>query len=331
MPLPRTATPAGSDRRHGSPSILSDLSGVDPDGPRSYGQLRRPWLRLAVPHPGQRPVPQAVRGADHLPPALRGGAVDRLARRRSSIRKLPRRTPSRSREPRSSAAGTSRPSRQHRRRAGRRAWPPTSTARPDARSPVERLIREQLRIMEQQLELMQVERADRRDGSPAPATALGHRGAARPPRPPAPARPTGHYLATRDQGTPAHRAPRPDRAPAGGHRRARAPLRRPHPGIEASRPAVAAPTRRQPDDRRVRQGVEGARLPDRLASARTARGSGTSTATSTSTRRSGFGTNLFGHSPDFVVDRGPRAARSRLRGRRPERPAGRGRGDGVRA
>ena len=63
-------------------------AGLDPErperhravGPRPVGELRRPRLRLAVPHPGERAVPQAVRRAHHVPSAIRGGSLDRLAR-----------------------------------------------------------------------------------------------------------------------------------------------------------------------------------------------------------------------------------------------------------
>ena len=60
-------------------SILSDLSGIDAVLPRRNGELRGARVRLAVPHAGECPVPEAVRRADHLPPAVRGGAVHRYA------------------------------------------------------------------------------------------------------------------------------------------------------------------------------------------------------------------------------------------------------------
>ena len=208
-PMPRDGLAAGPDRRPAG-RILSELSGIDPAALDPDGELRRPRLRLAVPHPGERPVPQAVRGADHVPPALRGGAVDRLARRRSS-------TPSSHRTH----------SRVPNAKARRRAWRSQPTRHDMAAAEAGSVgvgadvdgtshladgaaHPRAARIMEQQLDcsMSQARLArHRRDGRPRRRC---HR--PRPPRPPRPRRrprPTGHYLATRDQGTAARRATAP--------------------------------------------------------------------------------------------------------------------------
>ena len=183
-------------------------------------------------------------------------------------------------------------------------------------SPVERLIREQLRIMEQQLELMRGGDRARISAAAAPATpqaatpqAATPQAAAPTPSEPveasaatavplaagpaepqpaaaAPAVPTkGHYLATRDQG---HRPG--SRVLTDGQQAAIAALVRRAdartPGSKQLAQQWRAATRRQPRDRRVRSSVEGARLPDRRAALERIADSGTSTATSTSTRPS---------------------------------------------
>ena len=170
-------------------------------------------------------------------------------------------------------------------------------------SAVERLIREQLRIMEQQLELMRrsarcrgpdleprqrARRRRRRDRATGHPGARAFRGrAARGRRPPARANGPLPRDARPGPPPPASRDLTEASKPRSTALVRRADARTP--GIEAARAAVAAPPRRQPGDRRLRPGVEGARLPGRRPSARAGRGSGTSTATSTSTRRSASG------------------------------------------
>ena len=250
----RARDPQGPGRR---------AAGLDPERPerhrrvlpRRNGELRGARVRLAVPHAGECPVPEAVRRADHLPPAVRGGAVHRYAGGVHRLEACARRA---ARAGTGGAGGRGRPGR----RGGSGRDPgPGPGLRLDGR--------------------MAHPGAAADHGAAARAGAVG-RAAGRHGLPPARApsvrrrserRAQAVDTGAREDPLPRDRRPGPspgwpeprhDRAPTGRHRRPRPPLQRPDPGVEAARPAVAAAARRQPRDRRVRQGLEGARLPDRL-------------------------------------------------------------------
>ena len=199
---------------------------------------------------------------------------------------------------------------------------------------VQRLIDEQLRLMEKQLDLLRWGMGQA-SGPGAPTLALPTpalpTSVAPTPALPTPSAPTQaapadvlpaapkrrHYLATGDQGT--GDGQRPDRPPAGGDRGPRPPLQRADPGSKRLRPALARhglPTTARSSG--FDAALEGARLPDRLRALEGLAASGTSTATSTSTLALGFGTNLLRPLAGLRRRRGSRAARAGLRGRRPE-------------
>ncbi len=121
----------------------------------------------------------------------------------------------------------------------------------DSATNIEKLVNEQLRIMEKQLDLMRSSGTSDKPSVPrATATATStfddalsrHRRAARPP--------SAVGAAT------------------GRPRRSGPPLQRPDRWFEASGAGLEAPSRRQPGNRGLRPGVEGARLPDRLPTVR---------------------------------------------------------------
>ncbi len=181
-----------------------------------------------------------------------------------------------------------------------------------AGSPVERLIREQLRIMEQQLQLMRGGDVARAAAEPASAVPIAT--AARSPEPlasatqaspdpakgDAPGRATGHYLATRDQG---HRPASRDLTD--GQRAAIEALVRQADARTPGSKRLAQQWRPRLADNRAIVGFDPA-WKELVYQVVAQRSSGSRLwdvdGNEYIDTALGFGTNLFGHSPDFVVD-----------------------------